>query len=53
MDAKDQVIFNLNREIELLRMENQYLKDQLQRYYFFFNNNELTLIISKIYNNFL
>ncbi len=31
MDQKDQIIFNLQREIELLRMENKYLRQQLQR----------------------
>ena len=31
MDAKDQIIHNLNKEIELLKIENQYLKDQLLR----------------------
>lgn len=31
MDAKDQIIHNLNKEIELLKVENQYLKEQLQR----------------------
>ncbi|KRX04696.1 P-loop containing nucleoside triphosphate hydrolase [Pseudocohnilembus persalinus] len=31
MDQKDQIIFNLQREIELLRMENKYLREQLQR----------------------
>jgi kinesin family member 12 len=28
---KEQIIFNLNRENELLRMENAYLREQLQR----------------------
>ena len=32
MDPKEQVIFNLQRENELLRMENQYLREQLQRF---------------------
>jgi kinesin family protein 12 len=27
MDAKEQIIFNLKREIQLLRMENNYLKE--------------------------
>lgn len=27
MDAKEQIIFNLKREIQLLKMENDYLKD--------------------------
>ena len=31
MDPKEQIIFNLTRENELLRMENQYLREQLQR----------------------
>lgn len=31
MDAKDQIVHNLNKEIELLKVENQYLKEQLQR----------------------
>ena len=31
MDPKEQIIFNLNRENELLRMENMYLREQLQR----------------------
>lgn len=31
MDAKDQMIHNLNKEIELLKIENTYLKEQLQR----------------------
>lgn len=31
MDAKDQIIHNLNTEIELLKVENQYLKEQLMR----------------------
>ena len=29
MDAKDQIIFNLRREIQLLKMENDYLKGKL------------------------
>jgi len=29
MDEKEQIIFNLRKEIELLRMENEYLKDRL------------------------
>lgn len=29
MDAKEQIIFNLRREIQLLRMENEYLKEKL------------------------
>jgi hypothetical protein len=31
MDAKEQIIFNLKREIQLLRMENSYLKEQVTR----------------------
>lgn len=31
MDPKEQIIFNLTRENELLKMENQYLREQLQR----------------------
>jgi kinesin family protein 12 len=31
MDPKEQIIFNLNRENELLRMENAYLREQLSR----------------------
>ena len=31
MDQKDQIIFNLQKEVEMLRMENAYLRDQLQR----------------------
>jgi len=31
MDAKDQIVHNLNKEIELLKIENQYLKEQLLR----------------------
>ena len=31
MDAKEQIIFNLKREIQLLRMENTYLKEQVTR----------------------
>lgn len=31
MDAKEQIIFNLKREIHLLKMENEYLKDQIYR----------------------
>lgn len=31
MDAKEQIIYNLKREIHLLRMENDYLKDQVHR----------------------
>jgi len=27
MDAKEQIIFNLKREIQLIRMENEYLKE--------------------------
>ena len=34
MDQKDQIINNLQREIDLLRMENRYLREQLQRYIF-------------------
>ena len=29
VDAKEQIIFNLKREIQLLGMENQYLKGQI------------------------
>jgi kinesin family member 12 len=31
MDAKEQIIFNLKREIQLLKMENDYLKEQVTR----------------------
>ncbi|EGR29298.1 kinesin heavy chain, putative [Ichthyophthirius multifiliis] len=31
MDQKDQIIYNLQKEIELLKMENQYLREQLSR----------------------
>lgn len=31
MDAKDQIVHNLTTEIELLKIENQYLKEQLLR----------------------
>ena len=31
MDNKEQIIFNLRREIQLLKMENEYLKDQIYR----------------------
>jgi hypothetical protein len=31
VDAKEQVIFNLKREIKLLKLENQYLKEQVSR----------------------
>jgi kinesin family protein 12 len=31
MDAKDQIIYNLRREIQLLKMENDYLKGKLYR----------------------
>lgn len=31
MDEKEQIIYNLTRENELLRMENQFLRQQLQR----------------------
>jgi len=34
MDEKEQIIFNLRKEIQLLRMENEYLKEKL--YFFFF-----------------
>jgi len=27
MDAKEQIIYNLKREIQLLRLENEFLKD--------------------------
>jgi hypothetical protein len=29
MDEKEQIIFNLKREIYLLRLENEYLKEQV------------------------
>lgn len=31
VDNKEQIIFNLKREIQLLKLENDYLKEQLQR----------------------
>jgi len=31
MDAKEQIIFNLKREIYLLKLENEYLKEQVYR----------------------
>ena len=31
MDNKEQIIFNVKREIQLLKLENEYLKEQLQR----------------------
>ena len=31
MDAKEQIIFGLKREIQLLKMENDYLKEQVTR----------------------
>ncbi len=31
MDAKEQIIYNLRREIHLLKLENEYLKDQIHR----------------------
>jgi hypothetical protein len=31
MDPKEQIIYNLKREIHLLKMENEYLKDQIYR----------------------
>lgn len=31
VDNKEQIIFNLKREINLLKMENEYLKDQVSR----------------------
>ena len=31
MDAKEQIIFNLKREIHLLKLENEYLKDTIYR----------------------
>lgn len=31
MDNKEQIIFNLKREIHLLKLENEYLKEQLSR----------------------
>lgn len=27
MDAKEQIIYNLKREIQLLKLENEFLKD--------------------------
>lgn len=36
MDAKEQIIFNLRREIQLLKMENEYLKEKL--YLIYINN---------------
>lgn len=30
MDAKEQIIYNLKREIQLLRLENEFLKDTVQ-----------------------
>jgi hypothetical protein len=30
MDAKEQIIYNLKREIHLLRLENEFLKDTVQ-----------------------
>jgi kinesin family member 12 len=32
MDAKEQIIFNLKREIQLLKMENEYLKEKIYMY---------------------
>ncbi len=29
MDEKEQIIFNLRKEIQLLKMENEYLKEKL------------------------
>lgn len=31
MDSKEQILFSIKREIQLLRMENEYLKEQLYR----------------------
>jgi hypothetical protein len=31
MDAKEQIIYNLKREIMLLKLENEYLKDTIYR----------------------
>ena len=31
MDEKEQIIFNLKREIQLLKLENEYLKEQVYR----------------------
>ena len=31
MDEKEQIIFNLKREIALLKLENEYLKEQVYR----------------------
>jgi len=33
MEAKDQVVYNLQQERKLLKMENQYLREQLQRFF--------------------
>ena len=31
MDAKEQIIYNLKREIQLLKLENEYFKDTIYR----------------------
>jgi len=31
MDPKEQIIFNLKKEIQLIKMENEYLKEQVMR----------------------
>lgn len=31
MDDKEKIIFNLKREIQLIKMENEYLKEQVTR----------------------
>lgn len=31
MDAKEQIIFNLKREIQLLKLENEFLKGEVMR----------------------
>ena len=31
MDDKEKIIFNLKREIKLMKMENEYLKEQVTR----------------------
>ena len=32
VDAKEQIIFNLRKEIQLLQLENQYLKGTIMQY---------------------
>lgn len=46
MDQKDQIIYNLQRELELLRMENKYLREQLQRV-----SNNLPIELPEFYQN--